>query len=70
MTKFGGIVVIYSSVLIFNLQNVVAVVMIVVRWGIPDMSTELKERIRRETFITNEIIIKQETLRAQSGIIY
>ncbi|XP_044743761.1 anoctamin-4 isoform X2 [Chrysoperla carnea] len=48
-------------------ENVVAVVMIVVRWGIPDMSTELKERIRRETFITNEIIIKQETLRAQSG---
>ncbi|KAL5275209.1 ANO1.2 family protein [Megaselia abdita] len=41
--------------------------MIIVRWCIPDMSTELRDQIRREAYITNEIIIKQETLRARSG---
>lgn len=46
-------------------QNVVAVVMIVVRWAIPDMSAELRDKIRRESYITNEIIIKQEAERAR-----
>jgi anoctamin-1 len=45
-------------------ENVVAVVMILVRWLIPDSSTELRDQIRREAYITNEIIIKQEALRA------
>lgn len=44
--------------------------MIVVRWCVPDMSQELRNRIRREAYITNEIIIKQETIRAQSGNIF
>ncbi|XP_062563728.1 anoctamin-1 isoform X2 [Armigeres subalbatus] len=46
-------------------ENVVAIVMILVRWCIPDMSQELRDQIRREAYITNEIIIKQETLRAR-----
>lgn len=41
-------------------ENFVAVVMIIVRWAIPDMSASLRDRIRREVYITNEIIIKQE----------
>ncbi|XP_011305827.1 anoctamin-4 [Fopius arisanus] len=45
-------------------ENIVALVMILVRWCIPDMSPELRDRIRRETYITNEIIIQQEALRA------
>lgn len=45
-------------------ENAVAVVMILVRWLIPDISTELHDQIRREAYITNEIIIKQEALRA------
>lgn len=40
--------------------------MIIVKWGIPDIPSDLRDRIRREAYITNEIIIKQETLRAQS----
>lgn len=40
--------------------------MLLVRWLIPDVSTSLRDQIRRETYITNEIIIKQETLRATS----
>lgn len=46
-------------------ENLVAVVMIFVRWCIPDMAHELRDQIRREAYITNEIIIKQETLRAR-----
>lgn len=38
--------------------------MIWVRWAIPDMSPELRDKIRREAYITNEIIIKQEAERA------
>jgi hypothetical protein len=48
------------------LQNVVALVMIVVRWCIPDMSSRLHDQIRREAYITNEIIIQQEAMRARS----
>lgn len=45
-------------------QNIVALVMIFIRWCIPDMSVKLRNRIRREAYITNEIIIHQEALRA------
>jgi len=38
--------------------------MILVRWCIPDMSPKLRDRIRREAYITNEIIIHQEALQA------
>ncbi|XP_060518729.1 anoctamin-4 isoform X2 [Cylas formicarius] len=48
-------------------ENLVVVVMIVVKWCIPDLPGELRDRIRREAYITNEIIIKQEALRAQHG---
>lgn len=42
--------------------------MILVRWGIPDISNDLRDQIRRESYITNEIIIKQEAVRARMGI--
>lgn len=47
------------------IQTFVTMVMIVVRWCIPDMSSRLHDQIRRESYITNEIIIQQETLRAR-----
>ncbi|XP_034950899.1 anoctamin-4 isoform X1 [Chelonus insularis] len=47
-------------------ENAVAVVMILVRWCIPDMSPKLRDKIRRETYITNEIIIQHEALRASN----
>lgn len=46
-------------------ENFVAIVMIFVRWAIPDMSGKLRDKIRREAYITNEIIIKQEAARAR-----
>lgn len=45
-------------------ENTVAVVMLLVRWLIPDISAELCDQIRREAYITNEIIIKQEASEA------
>ncbi|XP_072402314.1 anoctamin-5-like isoform X2 [Diabrotica undecimpunctata] len=54
-------------VLIF--ENLVVIVLIIVKWLIPDIPADLKDRIRREAYITNEIIIKQETRRAQCGIV-
>lgn len=38
--------------------------MIFIRWCIPDMTSKLRNKIRREAYITNEIIIHQEALRA------
>ncbi|XP_063913135.1 anoctamin-4 isoform X3 [Zophobas morio] len=51
-------------------ENVVAFIIIIIKWCIPDIPGELKDRIRREAYITNEIIIKQETIRAQNGYLY
>lgn len=48
-------------------ENIVVFVMIIVKWCIPDVPRELRDQIRRENYVTNEIIIKQEMIRAQSG---
>lgn len=49
------------------LQNIVAIVIIFVKWCIPDMSPQLKDQIKREAYFTNKIIIKEETNRANMG---
>ncbi|XP_053969890.1 anoctamin-5 isoform X2 [Anastrepha ludens] len=49
-------------------ENFVALVMILVRWCIPDMSVELRDQIRREVYLTNEIIINKEAERARLGL--
>ncbi|KAJ8950967.1 hypothetical protein NQ318_006351 [Aromia moschata] len=46
-------------------QNLVAFVMTVVEWTIPDVSRKLNDRIKREAYRTNETIIKYETERAR-----
>ncbi|EFA04121.2 anoctamin-5 isoform X2 [Tribolium castaneum] len=51
-------------------ENIVAFIIIIIKWCIPDIPGDLKDRIRREAYITNEIIIKQETIRAQNGYLY
>ncbi|XP_015432164.1 PREDICTED: anoctamin-1-like [Dufourea novaeangliae] len=45
-------------------ENIVALVMILIRWCIPDMNPKLRDRIRREAYMTNELIIRQEARRA------
>lgn len=44
-------------------QNLVSFVMTVVEWTIPDISRKLNDRIKREAYRTNEIIIKHEMER-------
>ncbi|XP_063835911.1 anoctamin-1 isoform X4 [Ostrinia nubilalis] len=46
-------------------ENVVALVTIIVRWAIPDMSCELRDRIRREAYVINTFILDET--RARSG---
>lgn len=48
------------------LQNVVSFVMMAVQWLIPDTSRHLRDKIRKEAYLTNEIIIDQERKRAQA----
>ncbi|KAL7304277.1 hypothetical protein TKK_0003079 [Trichogramma kaykai] len=45
-------------------ENFLAVIIIIVRWCIPNMSAKLRDKIRREAYITNEIIIQHEARRA------
>ncbi|RZB39519.1 anoctamin-4-like, partial [Asbolus verrucosus] len=51
-------------------ENIVVFIIIILKWCIPDMPGKLRDRIRREAYLTNEIIIKQETIRAQNGHLY
>ena len=53
------------TLLLLWLQNVVVVVTSMIAWLIPDIPTILKEQIRREAYITNEIILRTELQRAQ-----
>ncbi|CAL8081793.1 unnamed protein product [Orchesella dallaii] len=46
-------------------ENVVALCVMFLRWLIPDIPRKLEDTIRREMYLTNEIIIKQEMLRAR-----
>ncbi|EEB14248.1 transmembrane protein 16E, putative [Pediculus humanus corporis] len=46
-------------------ENAVVLVILLVQWCVPSIPGYLKDKIRREAFITSEIIIKQETERAR-----
>lgn len=45
-------------------QNVVALVMIIVKWAIPDMSGDLRDRIRREAYVINSFILEETRARS------
>ncbi|XP_061708885.1 anoctamin-1 isoform X3 [Cydia pomonella] len=45
-------------------ENVVALVMIIVRWAIPDMSGDLRDRIRREAYVINSFILEETRARS------
>lgn len=46
-------------------QNVIVVITGLIAWLIPDVPAKLKLHIRREAYMSNEIIIKTELLRAK-----
>jgi len=49
-------------------QNFVALSVMAIKVLIPNTSSELKERIRREAYLTNEIIIRTELLKAKGQL--
>ncbi|CAH1128406.1 unnamed protein product [Ceutorhynchus assimilis] len=46
-------------------QNLVSFIITIVEWTIPDVSRKLNDRIKREAYKINEIIIKNETERVR-----
>ncbi|ENN78777.1 hypothetical protein YQE_04764, partial [Dendroctonus ponderosae] len=46
-------------------QNLVSFIVTVVEWTIPDISRKLNDRIKREAYKVNEIIIKNESERTK-----
>ena len=56
------------SICFLFVQNFVALSVMAIKMIIPNMSTELKERVRREAYLTNEIIIRTELLKAKGQL--
>ncbi|ROT84891.1 putative anoctamin-4 isoform X1 [Penaeus vannamei] len=48
-------------------ENVVCVIILFIKWIIPDMPYRLQEQIRREAYVTNELIVEQELRRAREA---
>lgn len=49
-------------------QNLVALCVMAIKLLVPNVSSDLKERIRREAYLTNEIIIRTELLKAKGKL--
>lgn len=49
-------------------QNFVALSVMAIKWIVPNMSGDIRERIRREAYLTNEIIIRTELLKAKGQL--
>ncbi|XP_026323434.1 anoctamin-1-like isoform X3 [Hyposmocoma kahamanoa] len=47
-------------------ENVVALVMIIIKWAIPDISSELRDRIRREAYVINSLILEETRSRSRA----
>ena len=39
-----------------------------IKWIVPNMNRNLRDKIRRESYVTNEIIIRTELLKAQGKL--
>ena len=39
-----------------------------IKWMIPEMSRDMRDKIRRESYVTNEIIIRTELLKAKGKL--
>jgi len=49
-------------------QNVTALLCMAIKWLVPSISRDLRDRMRREAYVTNEIIIRTELLKAQGKL--
>lgn len=50
----------------YNFQNIVGLSQVLVAWAIPDRPRHLRDQIKRENYLTSNIIIKQEKKRLSS----
>ena len=46
-------------------QNSVALVVMAIKWIVPNVKSDIEERCRREAYVTNEVIIRSELLKAK-----
>ena len=46
-------------------QNCVALVIMAIKWIVPNLHSEVEDRCRREAYVTNEVIIRSELLKAK-----
>jgi hypothetical protein len=47
---------------------VVALSVMAIKWIVPNISKDLREKMRREAYVTNEIIIRTELLKAKGKL--
>lgn len=46
-------------------QNCVALVVMAIKWIVPNLYSDIEDRCRREAYVTNEVIIRSELLKAK-----
>ena len=46
-------------------QNCVAMVIMAIKWIVPNIHSDVEDRCRREAYVTNEVIIRSELLKAK-----
>ncbi len=49
-------------------QNVVGLAVMAIKMVVPNTSADLRERVRREAYLTNEIVIRTELLKARGKL--
>ena len=49
-------------------QNGVALVVMAIKWIVPNIHSDIEDRCRREAYVTNEVIIRSELLKAKGVI--
>lgn len=57
-----NIILLCANLLVF--QNIVSLVKVAVQWLIPDVPNALSDRIKRESYLTTQMIIKNEAKKA------
>ena len=55
-------------IIFFFFQNVVALAVMTIKWIVPNMSRNMRDKMRREAYVTNEIIIRTELLKAKGKL--
>ena len=46
-------------------QNCVALVVMAIKWIVPNLHSDIEDRCKREAYVTNEVIIRSELLKAK-----